>query len=139
MLLESQVLELFNQTGIYTAGSAKPRLLHLGTGEYGLQYRNFADNKYFFIETVWFGQSAAPKPNRVVDGALFVWGKPNENQLAPNQNNPYTINIPASAVTDYYIYSMPIDTYAFARQVLLTPATFSTNLFCKLLIWDLEL
>lgn len=139
MITEQQVLDLYNHAGLRTATSAKPRMVMLGVGnDQGVQFGSLNNEKYFFIERVWFSWLSASKFYRETDFYLQVSGRPNEANLV-TPNAPFCIHPVAHTETKGAVLDgVAIEPYCFARQLTYVPVSFGQFIGVRLLIWEIE-
>lgn len=139
MITEEQVLNLWNHSGLRSASVAKPRMVSLSAqGDNGLIFGNFLQQKYFFVEKVWFAYVSATKPQSLVDCYLQLYVRPNE--ITVGTNNPVAVNpVISTQAGGSYVDGLSLEPYVFARQATFVQASRANGLYAvRLLIWEIE-
>lgn len=139
MITEEQVLNLWNHSGLRTAKVAKQRMVCLSTtGDQGLNFGSFNQQKYFFVERVWFSYNGEAKQLRTIDFSCNLYVRPNEVNTA-DPDAFICITPPAHLdFGGYQLDVLSIDPYVFARQATYTPGTQGDGCTVRLLIWEIE-
>jgi len=139
MITEEQVLALYNHAGKRTATAAKPRLLILSfAGAQGLNFSTANNERYFFIERIWFSYASSPKPLSSTDFYISVQPAPFEVNIS-SANTPVCITpVVHNDRSGFAIDGSHMDPYIFARQLSYVTGTQGQGICAHLLIWELE-